>query len=34
MKSEQDHKEVIEAYVGAERQAGRLLGPFQKYCFP
>ena len=33
MKSVQDHKEVVGAYIGAERQAGRLLGSFRKYCF-
>ena len=33
MKSVQDHKEVVEAYIGEERQAGRLLGPFCKHYF-
>ena len=34
MKSVQEHKEVVEAYVGGERQAGRVVGPFSRECFP
>ena len=30
----EDHKEVVEAYIGAEWQAGRLLGPSRYHCFP
>ena len=30
MKSVKEHKEVVEAYVGGERQAGRVLGSFSK----
>ena len=34
MKSMQDLKKLVKAYVGVERQDGRPLGPFQKHCFP
>ena len=33
MKSVKEHKEVVEAYIGGERQAGRVLGPFSKESF-
>ena len=29
MKSFADHREVVESYIGREKEAGRLLGPFQ-----
>ena len=34
LKSVKEHKEVVEAYVGGERQAGRVLGPFSKESLP
>ena len=34
MKSVKEHKEVVEAYIGGERQAGRVLGPFSKESLP
>ena len=34
MKSVQEHGEVVEAYVQGEREAGRLLGPFERSQFP
>ena len=34
MKSVNDHKEVIDQYIQEEREAGRLLGPFQRSKMP
>ena len=34
MKSVSEHREVVEEYIHREREAGRLLGPFQPRAFP
>ena len=34
MKSEQEHKEVVESYSGSECEAKRLLGPLERGSFP
>ena len=34
MKSIADHREVVESYIGREKEAGRLLGPFPRDALP
>ena len=34
MRSVREHREVVEEYIHKEREAGRLLGPFQPNAFP
>ena len=34
MRSVSEHRDVVEEYIHKEREAGRLLGPFQPSAFP
>ena len=34
MKSVKEHRDVVQVYVDGERQAGRVLGPFDRGQFP
>ena len=34
MKSVCEHRDVVERYISAECEAKRLLGPFDRSCFP
>ena len=34
MKSVGEHREVVEKYLGEERETKRLLGPFERSSFP